>query len=96
VDWLIFAGVLVGLVPLGVLAQRKGWIDLSNKSAAQRGGSGSGASALAIGDEAFHPAKYEAQLEMDRQTILPAPAPIPGDGDKDVYRGSVTIDLRRR
>jgi hypothetical protein len=93
VDWLIFAGVVVALVLLGVLAQRKGWIDLSSKSAQKRGGSSSG-SVLSIGDEVFNPARYEAQLEQDRQTQLPAPAPVAGDGDKDVYKGSVRIDLR--
>jgi hypothetical protein len=33
---------------------------------------------------------------LDRQTILPAPAPVAGDGDKDVYKGSVRIDLSGR
>ncbi|CAN5165834.1 hypothetical protein BH11ACT3_BH11ACT3_01040 [soil metagenome] len=90
-DWLIFAGVVVAIVALGFLAQRRGWIDLSNKSALGRSGSGGGLGA--IGDEVFHPARYESQLEMDRQTILPAPAPLPGDGDHDIYRGNVRIDL---
>jgi len=94
VDWLIFAGVVVVLVLLGVLAQRKGWIDLSNKNAQKRGGSGGGGSLLSIGDEVFSPARYEAQLEQDRQTQLPAPAPVAGDGDRDVYKGNVKIDLR--
>ena len=89
-DWLIFAIVAAALVPLGFLAQRKGWIDLSGRSAERRGG---GTSALTIGDEVFHPTRHEAQLELDRQTSLPAPAPLPGDGDKDVYRGNVRIDL---
>ncbi len=90
-DWLIFCGVMVVLVALGFLAQRKGWIDLSNKSAQRRSG---GTSPLGIGDEVFHPARYEAQLEQDRQSRMPIPAPIPGDGDRDVYKGNVRIDLR--
>ncbi|MBW8870942.1 MAG: hypothetical protein JF618_01795 [Leifsonia sp.] len=90
-DWLIFAGIVVALVALGVLAQKMRWIDLSNRNA--RGRSGMGGGLASIGDEVFHPAKYESQLELDRQTILPAPAPLPGDGDKDIYRGNVRIDL---
>ena len=92
-DWLIFGGVVVVLIGLGVLAQFKGWIDLSNKSA-RSGGGGSGLAG--IGDEVFNPTRYEAQLEQDRQTMLPAPAPVPGDGDKDVYKGSVRIDVSQR
>ncbi len=90
-DWLIFGGVLVVLIALGFLAQRLGWIDLSDKTARKRGGGGG---VMGIGDEVFHPAQYEAQLEQDRQTRLPVPAPIPGDDDKGVYQGSVRIDLR--
>ena len=90
-DWLIFGGVMVVLVALGFLAQRMGWIDLSNKSAQKRSG---GTSPLTIGDEIFHPAQYEAQLEQDRQSRMPIPAPVPGDGDRDVYKGNVRIDLR--
>lgn len=90
VDWLIFAGVMVVLVALGFLAQKMGWIDLSNK----RQTSGSGG-AMGIGDEVFHPTRHEAQIEMDRQTILPAPAPLPGDGDLGIYEGQVRIDITK-
>ena len=85
---------MVAGVGLGILAQFKGWIDLSNKSA--RSGGGGGGGLVGIGDQVFHPARYESQLELDRQTILPAPAPVAGDGDKDVYKGSVRIDLSER
>ncbi len=91
VDWLIFGGVVVVLALLGVLAQRKGWIDLSSKSRGPGRGMG-GAGMMAV-DEVFHPAAYEAHVEQDRQTSMPAPAPVPGDGDKDVYKGNVTIRL---
>ena len=90
-DWLIFGGIVVVLIGLAALAQVKGWIDLGNKSA--RSGGGGGAGLAGIGDEVFHPTRYETQLELDRQTMLPAPAPVAGDGDKDVYRGNVRIDL---
>jgi len=92
-DWLIFGGIMVALIGLGILAQFMGWIDLSNKS--QRSGGGGGG-LLGIGDQVFHPARYESQLELDRQTMLPAPAPVPGDDVKDVYQGSVRIDLSER
>ena len=93
-DWLIFGGIVVAGIGLGILAHLKGWIDLSNKSA--RSGGGGGGGLAGIGDQVFHPARYESQLELDRQTILPAPAPVAGDGDKDVYKGSVRIDLSER
>ncbi len=94
VDWLIAAGIVLLAIPLGVLAQRRGWIDLSGRTAARSGGS----APLGPIDEIFTPSRYEAQLEVDRQTVLPAPAPVPGDGagDRDVYAGSVRIDLSRR
>lgn len=93
-DWLIFAGVCVVLVLLGVLAQRKGWIDLSSKNGKNAGGSLGGAGMMAV-DEVFHPSAYEAHLEQDRRTSMPAPAPVAGDGDRDVYKGNVRIDLTR-
>jgi hypothetical protein len=93
VDWLIFAGIAVALIGLGILAHLKGWIDLSNKSTSS---GGSGAGLAGIGDEVFHPTRYETQLELDRQTMLPAPAPVAGDGDKDIYKGNVRIDLGDR
>ena len=85
--WIVLL-IIVGIVALGWLANRLGWIDLSNKSKT------SGSSGIAsIGDEVFHPTRHEAQIELDRQTILPAPAPLPGDDDKGVYGGTVRIDL---
>jgi len=102
VDWLIFGGVAIGAVLLGVLAQRLGWIDLSDKNAVRRGG-GSGASALGIGDEVFHPTRHEAALELERRHALPSPAPVPGDrpftamdNETGDYRGSIRIDVRSR
>lgn len=84
--------VLIIIVVVGVLfyiAQHFGWIDLSNKSKT----SGSHGGAMGIGDEVFNPSRYEAQVELDRQTVLPAPAPTPGDGDLGIYDGQVKIDL---
>ena len=83
--------VVAAVIVVGYLAQRFGWIDLSNKSKT----SGTHGSALGIGDEVFAPSRYEAQIEMDRQTVLPAPAPLPGDGDHGIYDGQVKITLAK-
>lgn len=88
-EWIALPIIAVAIV-LFYVAHRLGWIDLSNKSRT----SGSGGIA-GIGDEVFHPTRHEAQVEMDRQTVLPAPAPLPGDGDKGIYDGNVRIDLTR-
>jgi hypothetical protein len=87
-DWLIFAGIATLLLAAAYVAHRKGWIDMSNKSR-----SSGNSSVVGIGDEVFHPTRHEAQIELDRQTVLPAPAPIPGDGDLGVYDGQVRIEL---
>ncbi|MBC7591333.1 MAG: hypothetical protein H7226_09875 [Salinibacterium sp.] len=91
--WIVVL-IIVGIGAAFALAQRFGLIDLSNKSKAsgRSGGSGIGG----IGDEVFHPTRHEAQVEMDRQSILPAPAPLPGDGDFGIYDGQVKIDLTQR
>ncbi len=59
---------------------------------------GGGAFPLGPIDEIFNPTRYEAQLELDRQTVLPAPAPVPGDpgAEEQIYSGKVTIDLTAR
>jgi len=104
VDWWIWVGIAVFIVALGWLAVRRGWIDLSDKT--RRGGGG----VMMIGDEVFAPRKHEAQVELDRQSRLPAPAPLPGDGDKgiafaaehaddddpDRFRGRIRLDFDRR
>ncbi|CAN5331907.1 hypothetical protein BH11ACT4_BH11ACT4_12890 [soil metagenome] len=84
--------MLIVVVVAGVLfyiAQHFGWIDLSNKSKT----SGSHGGVMGIGDEVFNPSRYESQIELDRQTVLPAPAPVAGDDDKGIYEGQVRIDL---
>ena len=93
--WIVLIVIAVGGVAV-YLAQHFGWIDLSNKSKH----SGTHGGVMGIGDEVFAPSRYEAQLELDRQTVLPAPAPLPGDGDRSissrgpgVYKGQVRIDL---
>jgi hypothetical protein len=95
-----------GVIALGALAVRLGWIDLSDKT---KRGKPSGAAVMMIGDEVFAPRKYEAQVEADRQARLPVPAPVPGDGDKgiayaaadaddddpDRFRGRIRLDVER-
>ncbi|GGL04534.1 hypothetical protein GCM10007382_25480 [Salinibacterium xinjiangense] len=90
--WIVVL-VIVGIGVAFYLAQHFGLIDLSDKSKSSgRGGGG----IAGIGDEVFHPARHEAQVEMDRQSILPAPAPLPGDGDFGIYDGKLKIDLTER
>ncbi|MDR6972526.1 hypothetical protein [Leifsonia shinshuensis] len=88
--WVV--GIVVAFIAAIVVAVKLGWIDLSNK--AQRG---SGTMSGAIGgsfDEIFAPARHEAQQELDRQSLLPAPAPLPGDrGDTGWEGGKITLDL---
>ena len=98
-EWWGWVLIGVGVVALGVLAQRAGWIDMRGDN--RRGGSGGGL--VGIGDEVFNPTRHEASIELDRQTTLPAPAPIPGDGDLGViqsdgdpdagdgYKGSIRL-----
>lgn len=89
--WWIVAAIVVACCVLGAFAQRLRLIDLSRR----RPGSSSGGGLLSIGDEVFAPTRHEAQLELDRQTLLPAPAPLAGDPDRGIYRGQVVIDLTR-
>jgi hypothetical protein len=88
--WVVLL-IVVGLVALFWVAQHFGWIDLSNKSRTSGGGGG----IAGIGDEVFSPTRHEAQIELDRQTILPAPAPLPGDGDLGIaeIRGAAARDI---
>ncbi|MEJ3405341.1 hypothetical protein WDJ51_11390 [Rathayibacter sp. YIM 133350] len=99
-DWWIIAAV-AAVIALLVLATKRGWIDLSNKT--RTGGMGG---AVGVLDEVFAPTHHEAAVEQDRQTVLPAPAPLPGDGDKGIaqaeagdaqpasrFEGRIRLDL---
>jgi hypothetical protein len=88
-NWWIVGGIIV-VVALVVVAVKLGWIDLSNKTTST---GGSSSSIVGIGDEVFAPTRHEAQVELDRQTILPAPAPVAGDGDNGIWDGKIRIDL---
>ena len=87
-NWWFLIGV-AGVILLGYLANRLGWIDLSNKNKRP----GGGGSLLTIGDEVFAPSRHEAAIEIDRQSSLPAPAPVAGDRDLGIYDGRIRIDL---
>jgi hypothetical protein len=88
----ILGVIVVVVVALVIVAQLRGWIDLSNKATS----SGTSGSVMGIGDEVFNPTRHEAQVELDRQTVLPAPAPLAGDGDKNIFGGRVEINLDER
>ena len=98
---LIVLAIVAAIVVLGVIAQKLGWVDFSDKRHSGSGGGGG----LGGVDEVFNPTRHEAQIELDRQTILPAPAPLAGDGEfgisdvsgvsgGSIYNGRVQIDLR--
>ena len=88
---LIVLAIVTVVVLVIAAAQRFGLIDLSDKSRS----SGTVGGVLGMGDEVFNPTRHEAQIERDRQTVLPAPAPLAGDGDKNVFGGKVHIRLDR-
>jgi hypothetical protein len=90
VNWW-FLGGAIAIVVILFVAHRLGWIDMSNKN--RSGGTHGGV--MGIGDEVFHPTRHEAQIELERQTVLPAPAPLAGDGDKGIFNGKVVIDLNK-
>jgi hypothetical protein len=87
--WWIVGAIVAGVVALAYLAQRLNLIDLSSKNRS----SGRGSGIMSIGDEVFAPTRHEAAVEVNRQTLLPAPAPLAGDPDKGIYRGAVVIHL---
>ncbi|PJJ65128.1 hypothetical protein [Compostimonas suwonensis] len=92
-NWWVLGSILLVIVA-GYLAHRLGWIDLSDKHRRRGGSTGSGV--LHIGDEVFAPTRHEAAVELDRQTVLPAPAPVAGEDDKGVYEGRIRIRVDGR
>lgn len=86
-NWWIPIGI-VAVVLLCYIANRRGWINLSRTNRKSVGGG-----MLGVVDEVFAPTRHEAAVELERQTVLPAPAPTPGDGHKGVYDGRISIDL---
>ncbi|HEY0247301.1 MAG TPA: hypothetical protein VGC45_03475 [Gryllotalpicola sp.] len=85
---LIVIGVIAGVCALLWVLHKTGVVDFSDKT--QKRGSGSIGSGMlgAAFDEVFHPVRYEAQLELERQTELPSPSPE-ADGDPLGIGGSV-------
>ncbi|MDO3699611.1 hypothetical protein Q3H92_18100 [Curtobacterium flaccumfaciens] len=86
-NWLIFLGAVAAVAVVVWIADRMGWIDLSNKSQ-RSGGSGGMVGML---DEVFAPTRHETQAEYERQARLPKQAPSPADHDHDLLSGSVLI-----
>ena len=48
---------------------------------------------ITVVDEVFAPTKFEASIEIDRETRMPAPAPLAGDGDKGILAGRIVITV---
>ncbi|GGL90437.1 hypothetical protein GCM10009706_31150 [Curtobacterium citreum] len=88
-NWLILMGAVAAAVVVMWIADRLGWIDLSNK-ATRSGGSGG---AISMMDEVFAPTRHESQSEYERQSRLPREAPTPADDDHDLLSGSVLIKV---
>lgn len=86
-NWLILLGAVAAAAVVMWIADRVGWIDLSNK-ATRSGGSGGVVSMM---DEVFAPTRHEAQAEYERQARLPHRAPTPADDDHDLLSGNVLI-----
>lgn len=80
-------GAVAAAVVVMWVADRLGWIDLSNK-ATRSGGSGG---VISMMDEVFAPTRHESQAEYERQSRLPREAPTPADDDHDLLSGSVLI-----
>ena len=90
--WLVPVCIVLGIAVLTFIGNRLGVIRLTEPEQKRRGGIGGGLTG--IGDEVFAPTRHEAAMELDRQTVLPAPAPVAGDGDYGVYGGKVSIHLQ--
>ena len=89
VNWLILLGAVAAAAVVMWVADRVGWIDLSNK-ATRSGGSGG---VISMMDEVFAPTRHETQAEYERQSRLPKEAPTPADDDHDLLSGSVLIKV---
>ncbi|MGU3410458.1 hypothetical protein ACLBWP_10140 [Microbacterium sp. M1A1_1b] len=86
-NWLILLGAMAAAVVVTWIADRAGWIDLSNKSTSSGGSGGIGT----MMDEVFAPTRHETQAEYERQSRLPREAPTPSEHDHDLLSGSVLI-----
>lgn len=82
-------GAVAAAVVVMWIADRLGWIDLSNK-ATRSGGSGG---VISMMDEVFAPTRHESQAEYERQSRLPREAPTPANDDHDLLSGSVLIKV---
>lgn len=87
VNWLILLGAMAAAAVVMWIADRAGWIDLSNKTT-RSGGSGGVVSMM---DEVFAPTRHETQAAYERQARLPREAPTPADHDHDLLSGTVLI-----
>ncbi|MFD1715934.1 hypothetical protein ACFSBZ_15780 [Amnibacterium flavum] len=88
-EWLIVAGVAVAAITAMSIAAR-------GSSRPARGSGSIGSGMFGVADEIFAPARHEAQLEVERQTSLPAPAPSADDDDRGIYEGRISIRVNAR
>lgn len=89
--WIVWVIVGVVIVVAAVVGQRLGIMNFkTDKNWRKTSGN-----VLGPLDSIFAPNRAEAMQEFERQTELPARAPSPGDGDRDVYKGSIKIDLSK-
>ena len=87
-EWLILAAVAAAAVVAMAVATRE-------SSRPSRGSGSIGSGMFGVADEIFAPSRHEAQLEVERQTSLPAPSPVADDDDRGVYDGRIQISVSR-
>jgi hypothetical protein len=73
-NWVIFFGIVAVAVPVLVIAQRRGWIELRG---VERPSGSTGV--FAVADELFAPTRTESAAALEAQTRIGAPAPVAGD-----------------
>ncbi len=81
-------GAVAAAVVVMWIADRLGWIDLSNK-ATRSGGSGG---VISMMDEVFAPTRHESQASTNGSHACPG-SPTPADDDHDLLSGSVLIKV---
>ena len=87
-EWMILGGVALAAIVAMALATR-------NSGRPKRGSGSIGSGMFGVVDEVFAPARHEAQIEVERQTTLPAPSPVADDDDKGIYEGRIQIRVSR-
>ncbi|TPW78020.1 hypothetical protein [Schumannella soli] len=87
-DWVIFFGIVAVAVPVLVVAQRRGWIELRG---VDRPSGSTGV--FAVADELFAPTRTESAAALEAQTRIGAPAPVAGDPPRLAARLPRDLDI---